>query len=144
MFFFLNLEPPSSPQIYSVNITASSITPCWVSPSNAGGRPQDLYYNIYIQKIIAQGSLCPEKVNNAIYYTGAGGGATCSTIGGLESSLYAVYVVAANKATFDPNTVCNITVIDGRYLAIVAQVQNQTQLCASNAETSTTSKCVCV
>ena len=136
--FLPQTEPPSSPQVYSSNTvytTTNSIAPCWLSPSNAGGSPQGLYYNIYIQDLGTQSNQCLAKVNssnsNAV-------GAICSTVSGLKSStLYAVYVVAANAATVDPDTVCNITVLDGRYLAVVTETQSG----AISAQTSANSKC---
>lgn len=50
-----------------------------------------------------------------------------------------MYVVAANAATDDPDTVCNITVINNRYLAIV--VQTQMSACITSAESSTSGRC---
>ena len=44
-----------------------------------------------------------------------------------------MYVVAANAATDDPDTVCNITVINNRYLAIIAYI--------TSAESSTSGRC---
>ena len=118
----------------SLSVTATSITPCWLPPSNAGGRPESLFYNLYIQKIGTQSNECLTKVKSSYSVTT---GPFCLTISSLNSSLYAVYVVAANAATEDPDTVCNVTVINSRYLAIVAQTA-----CNSSAESSTSGKCM--
>ncbi|KAL5491737.1 hypothetical protein EMCRGX_G017089 [Ephydatia muelleri] len=90
------IQPPSSPQVSfsnSLYVTANSITPCWLPPSNPGGRPESLFYNIYIQKIGTQSNQCLTKMSACI--TSAESSTSVSKAAAISITFFVTLIVGA-------------------------------------------------
>jgi hypothetical protein len=105
-------------------LEGNKITAIWTPPTDSGGDPDNLYFDVYAAQLKKEQNptFCRQndKEINGSCKSEVGTPECNYELANLNSSSpYAILVVSGNSATNDPECVSNITVLGSRYLVMV-------------------------
>jgi hypothetical protein len=108
-------------------LEGNKITAIWTPPTDSGGDPDNLYFDVYAAQL-KEGqnpTFCRQNEEQIDKSCNAESSECRYEITSLKpNSPYAILVVSGNSATNDPECVSNITVLGSRYLVMVVGTED--------------------